>query len=77
MNKTTKVSKNNQITIPKEFRIKYNILPKDKVNWLDTKKGILLTVNKKITEEDIISLIKEDIPYNSVEIKKRGAKGLK
>ena len=32
---------------------------------------------KKVTEEDIIGLIKKELPYNSVEIKKRGSKGLK
>jgi uncharacterized Zn finger protein (UPF0148 family) len=32
---------------------------------------------KKVTEEDLVGLIKTELPYNSVEIKKRGSKGLK
>ena len=32
---------------------------------------------EKYTEDDIIGLIKKELPYNSVEIKKRGSKGLK
>lgn len=39
--------------------------------------GILLKIEKKVTEDDIIGLIKSELPYNSVEIKKRGSKGLK
>ena len=44
-----------------------------------TQKGgrILLNIDKKVTEDDIIGLIKSELPYNSVEIKKRGSKGLK
>ena len=34
-------------------------------------------IEGKVTEEDIIGLIKEELPLNSVEIKKRGSKGLK
>ena len=33
--------------------------------------------SKKIEEKDIVSLIKVKLPYDSVEIKKRGSKGLK
>ena len=39
--------------------------------------GILLKIEKKVTEDDIIGLIKSELSYNSVEIKKRGSKGLK
>ena len=44
-----------------------------------TQKGgrILLKIEKKVTEDDIIGLIKSELSYNSVEIKKRGSKGLK
>ena len=42
-----------------------------------TEEGILLKIEKKVTEEDIMGLIKKELPYNSVEIKKRGSKGLK
>lgn len=41
------------------------------------KGGILLKIEKKVTEDDISGLIKSELPYNSVEIKKRGSKGLK
>lgn len=30
-----------------------------------------LKIEKKVTEEDIIGMIKEELPYNCVEIKKR------
>ena len=32
---------------------------------------------EKATEEEILGLVKTELPYNSVEIKKRGSKGLK
>ena len=44
-------------------------------SWPSTEEGILLKIKKKVTEEDIIGLIKKELPYNSVEIKKRGSKG--
>ena len=45
---------------------------------MDNREGvILLKTKKKVTEDDIVGLIKRKLPYNSVEIKKRGSKGLK
>lgn len=73
----SKVSKSNQIVVPSEFRKYYDIEIGDKISWTNTEEGILLKVEKKYTEEDIIGLIKKELPYNSVEIKKRGSKGLK
>ncbi|MBQ6813473.1 MAG: AbrB/MazE/SpoVT family DNA-binding domain-containing protein [Methanobrevibacter sp.] len=73
----TKVSKSNQIVVPAEFRKYYEIEVGDKISWTKTKEGILLKVEKKCSEEDIIGLIKKELPYNCVEIKKRGSKGLK
>ena len=73
----SKVSKSNQIVVPSEFRKYYDIGAGDKISWTNTEEGILLKVEKKYTEEDIIGLIKKELPYNSVEIKKRGSKGLK
>jgi len=75
--KSIKVSKNNQISIPSEFRKLLNIQAGDNIALRDVEEGILITNEKKVTEKDIIGLIKEEIPYNSVEIKKRGSKGLK
>ena len=63
--------------MPSEFRKYYDIEVGDKISWTNTEEGILLKVEKKYTEEDIIGLIKKELPYNSVEIKKRGSKGLK
>lgn len=77
MYKSIKVSKNNQISIPSEFRKLLNIQAGDNIALRDVEEGILITNEKKVTEKDIIGLIKEEIPYNSVEIKKRGSKGLK
>ena len=73
----SKVSKSNQIVVPSEFRKYYDIEVGDKISWTNTEEGILLKVEKKYTEEDIIEIIKKELPYNSVEIKKRGSKGLK
>ena len=73
----SKVSKSNQIVVPSEFRKYYDIEVGDKISWTNTEEGILVKVEKKYTEEDIIGLIKKELPYNSVEIKKRGSKGLK
>ena len=73
----SKVSKSNQIVVPSEFRKYYDIEVGDKISWTKTEEGILLKVEKKYTEDDIIGLIKKELPYNSVEIKKRGSKGLK
>ncbi|RAP52945.1 MAG: hypothetical protein BZ133_00320 [Methanosphaera sp. SHI613] len=77
MYKSIKLSKNNQISLPLEFRKLLNINAGDYIELRDVEEGILLTSRKKVTEKDIIGLIKEDVPYNSVEIKKRGSKGLK
>ncbi|MBE6512661.1 MAG: AbrB/MazE/SpoVT family DNA-binding domain-containing protein [Methanobrevibacter olleyae] len=73
----SKVSKSNQIVVPSEFRKYYDIEVGDKISWTKTEEGILLKVEKKYTEDDIIGLIKKELPYSSVEIKKRGSKGLK
>ncbi|WP_295618787.1 AbrB/MazE/SpoVT family DNA-binding domain-containing protein [uncultured Methanobrevibacter sp.] len=73
----SKVSKSNQIVVPAEFRKLYDIKAGDKISWTNTEEGMLLKVEKKYTEEDIIGLIKKELPINSVEIKKRGSKGLK
>jgi AbrB family looped-hinge helix DNA binding protein len=77
MYKSIKLSKNNQISLPLEFRKLLNINAGDYIELRDVEEGILLTSRKKVTEKDIIGLIKEDVPYNSVEIKKRGSKVLK
>lgn len=61
-----------------EFRKFYKIAPGDKISWIDTEEGILLKKEEEDIElEDIIGMIKEELPYDCVEIKKRGAKGLK
>ena len=73
----TKVSSSNQVVVPADFRKHYDIVAGDEISWTNTEEGILLKIEKKVTEEDIIGLIKTDLPYNSVEIKKRGSKGLK
>ena len=74
MHKSIKLSKNNQISIPLEFRELLNIKTGDYIELRDVDGGILLTSRSKVNEEDIIGLIKEDLPYNAVEIKKRKLK---
>ncbi len=73
----TKVSSSNQVVVPADFRKHYDITAGDEISWTNTEEGILLKIEKKVTEEDILGLIKEELPHNSVEIKKRGSKGLK
>lgn len=73
-----KVSSSNQIEVPLYFSKHYGIVAGDEISWTNTEGGrILLKIEKKVTEDDIIGLIKSELPYNCVEIKKRGSKGLK
>ncbi|MDR1820648.1 MAG: hypothetical protein LBR15_10450 [Methanobrevibacter sp.] len=75
---TTKLYNRYQTVIPSEIRKKIDVNPDSIVEWKINEKGkVELDFRKKVTEEDIIGLIKEDLPYNSVETKKRSAKGLK
>jgi len=67
-----------QTTIPKEIRKKLDLKENYVVEWDINKNGkVELTFRKKVTEKDIAGMIKKELPYDSVEIKKRGAKGLK
>ena len=72
----TKVSSSNQVVVPSDFRKYYEIVAGDVISWTNTEEGMLLKVEKKVTEDDIIGLIKEELPYDSVEIKKKGSRGL-
>ena len=65
----TKVSSSNQVVVPADFRKYYDISAGDEISWTNTEEGILLKIEKKVTEEDIIGMIKKE--------KKRGSKGLK
>lgn len=71
MHAITKMSSSNKVVVPAEFRKHYGISAGDEISWTSTEEGILLKIEKKVTEEDIISLIKKELPYNSVEIKKK------
>ncbi|GAA5819798.1 MAG: putative regulator PrlF [Methanobrevibacter sp. CfCl-M3] len=75
---TTNLYNRYQTVILSEIRKKIDVNPDSIVEWKINEKGkVELDFRKKVTEEDIIGLIKEDLSYNSVEIKKRSAKGLK
>ena len=75
---TTKLYNRYQTVIPSPIRKKLKIDPESVVEWSINEKGkVELTFRKKITEKDLVGIIKEELPYNSVEIKKKGAKGLK
>ncbi len=52
---------------------KFNLKPEDHLAWRDSENNdeIIITIQKKVSAEDITGLIKEELPYNSVEIKKR------
>ena len=71
----TKLYKNNQTNVPQELIKKYNLSPGDILEWLDTGDGAELRFRKKVTEKDIIGLVKEELPYNSVELKKSNSYG--
>ena len=67
-----------QTTIPKEIRKKLDLKENYVIEWDINENGkVELTFRKKLTEEDIAGMIKKELPYDSVEIKKRGSKGLK
>ena len=74
----TKIYPKYQTTIPKEIRKKLYLKEDHIIEWDINKNGkVELTFRKKVTEKDIAGMIKEKLPYDSVEIKKRGSKGLK
>jgi len=63
--------------IPSEIRKRISVDPDSIIEWTINEKGkVELDFRKKLTENDIIGLIKEELPYNSVEIKRRSSKGL-
>jgi bifunctional DNA-binding transcriptional regulator/antitoxin component of YhaV-PrlF toxin-antitoxin module len=75
---TTKVYKSNQTAIPSDIRKKFNVSPDDIVEWNINKDGKPeLTFRKKTLLKDVLGLVKEDLPYNAVELKKMASKGQK
>ena len=71
MTVTTKVYNSNQTIIPSEIRKKYNVKPDDIVEWNINENGKPeLTFRKKVNFDDVFGLIKEEVPYNAVELKK-------
>lgn len=74
---TTKLYNRYQTVIPSEIRKKISVDPDSIIEWTINEKGkVELEFRKKVTEKDIIGLIKQELPYNSIEIKKRSGKGL-
>lgn len=75
---TTKLYNRYQTVIPAEIRKKIHVDPDSIIEWSINEKGkVELEFRKRVTEKDLIGLVKEELPYNSVEIKKRAGKGLK
>ncbi|NYB27721.1 MAG: hypothetical protein HVN34_10435 [Methanobacteriaceae archaeon] len=75
---TTKLYNRYQTVIPAEIRKKIHVDPDSIIEWSINEKGkVELEFRKRVTEKDLIGLVKEKLPYNSVEIKKRAGKGLK
>ena len=75
---TTKLYNRYQTVIPSPIRKKLDIDQDSMIEWVINEKGkVELTFRKKISEKDIAGMIKKELPYDAVEIKKRGAKGLK
>ena len=58
MHAIAKVSSSNKIVVPENFRKHYDITAGEEISWINTEEGILLKIEKKITEKDIIVLIK-------------------
>lgn len=76
MHATSKVYKSNQTAIPSKIRKKFNVSPDDIIEWNINEKGNPeLTFRKKIKLEDVLGIIKDEVPYNSVELKKMASKG--
>ena len=68
---TTKIYKNYQTSIPKEIRKQFNITRDTIVEWGITENGEpTINFRKKVTVDDIISIVKTDKDTNSVELKK-------
>ncbi|MCD4842919.1 MAG: hypothetical protein K8R25_00330 [Methanosarcinales archaeon] len=61
--------------MPTKIRKAYEIMPRNILNWTDTKEGILVQPRKKRTLQDIAGIVKAD--GDAVESKKRAQKGLK
>ena len=75
---TTKLYNRYQTVIPAEIRKKIHVDPDSNIEWSIKEKGkVELEFRKRVTEKDLIGLVKEKLPYSSVEIKKRAGKGLK
>lgn len=74
---TTKLYNRYQTVIPAEIRKKIHVDPDSIIEWSINEKGkVELEFRKRVTEKDLIGLVKEKLPYNSVEIKKEQEKAL-
>lgn len=69
---TTKIYKNNQITIPSKIRKELNISKESVINWsLNSDKTITLKVeNKKPSVKDLIGLGSSKEVTNAVDLKR-------
>lgn len=69
---TTKIYKNNQITIPSKIRKELNISEESVINWIiNPDKTITLKIeNKKPSVKDLIGLGSSEEVTNAVELKR-------
>jgi bifunctional DNA-binding transcriptional regulator/antitoxin component of YhaV-PrlF toxin-antitoxin module len=68
---TTKLYNKFQTVVPVEIRKKLNVSIDDVVEWeLTEDGGVKVKFRKKTTLNDISGIIKDDLPYNAVELKK-------
>jgi len=67
----TKIYKNYQTAIPKEMRERFNVDHDTVIEWgVDDEGHPQIEFRKKIKVDDIIGIIEDDDPRNSVELKR-------
>ena len=68
--KTTKIYKNNQTSIPKPIRERFNITQDTIVEWgIDENNKPTISFRDKVTIDDIVGIIKTEESSNSVDLK--------
>ncbi|MGL4669549.1 MAG: AbrB/MazE/SpoVT family DNA-binding domain-containing protein [Methanobacteriaceae archaeon] len=71
MSVNTKLYSNNQTVVPSEIRKKFHLKADDIIEWnIKEDKKAELTFRKKLTDQDMIGIIKVKEPTNAVELKK-------
>ena len=72
----TKISEGFQTVVPSKIRKKYKLEAHDSVQWkMDDDRvdddEIIVTFHRKITAEEVTGIIKEKLPCDAVDLRKR------